>query len=121
MARQYRLWCNTCAADRFVYKSTTPTHCPDGAEHVINEESIAIVESKTREHIYAEVLTSAEPVVQLPRMLAAVDKYGSITVALDNYNYLLAYSRMLAALEAEDVTQADVDLMVSKFPTGWNQ
>ena len=46
--------------------------------------------TKRREKIMGEVLSAAEPVTQLPRLLNALRKYPEIVTMLDNDNYSLS-------------------------------
>ncbi|RLC87088.1 MAG: hypothetical protein DRJ03_06915 [Chloroflexi bacterium] len=72
--------------------------------------------SKERRLIMAEVLLSAEPVTQLPRLLRAINTHSSVIVALDNLNYSLAMMCLQMTLSDGAITQDDYDLIVSKIP-----
>jgi len=74
---------------------------------------------KDRSTIMNEVLSSAETAIQLPRLLDALDKYPSVAIALDNFNYTLASARIQKALTAIDIEAVDKTLIECKFPTGW--
>ena len=91
----------------------TNMHKWDGSAWV----EVTNVINKSRELIYSEILSSAESITQLPRILDALDKYHSITVALDNGDYSLARIRATKARVASDITQADYDLFDSKIPS----
>lgn len=71
---------------------------------------------KTRVELLAEIMTDAEPTTQLPRLLNALDLYPSFAIALDNFNYLLARSRMGLALTNGDIIQDDYDLIDGILP-----
>jgi len=86
---------------------------------VLNHDGVSVI-SKSRQDILADVLTNAEPITQLPRLLNSLDKYPSVMASLDNFNYLLAYSRILLAETNGDITSEDTTLILGCFPAGWN-
>lgn len=73
-------------------------------------------QSKNQVDIFREIISSAEPVTQRPRILDGLDKNATFFSALADNDYSLATSRLNKAKTAGDITQADVDLIVSKFP-----
>ena len=75
---------------------------------------------KDRKDILNEVMSTAEPTTQLPRLLDALDKHASFIAALDNYNYILASSRLVNAVNNGDITADDKTFIESKFPENWN-
>ena len=65
----------------------------------------------SRVTVMKEILSLLEPETQLPRMLDAVDKYHSFTVALDGGNIPMARARMQKALTNGDIEQSDYDIV----------
>ncbi len=117
---QFRIWCVTESAFVFEYKSTVPTQCPNDAGHTIDSALTVHVDDKTRIQIMNEAFDGATSPAQADRMIDALNKRPSVIAFLDNHNYVEAEKQILAAKDAGDLLQEDYDLIMGKFPTGWN-
>jgi hypothetical protein len=114
----FRIKCETCGfVNKYAEETAPPNTCPNNPAHTIYPEQTAAVKGKSRQNILNEILAAAEPTVQLPRMLNALDKYPSFIAALDGYNYPLARTRLDLAVANTDITQDDYDLADSKIPS----
>jgi len=52
--KQYRIWCETEAAEVFTWADSEPTECPNNAGHTIDTNSITIIDrKKPTTHLYA--------------------------------------------------------------------
>lgn len=72
---------------------------------------------KSREEIVNDIFWSCQQdPVQLGRLLNAFDVVPSMALALDNYNYPLARSRVVKCYTDGLITEADRDLLLSKIP-----
>jgi hypothetical protein len=71
---------------------------------------------KTCTEILHDAFSLMEPVIQMPRILNALDKWASFAFALTNDNYSVARGRLALALAAEDITQDDYNLIDSVIP-----
>lgn len=93
-------------------------HRWNGASWTLKSHTAVV--RKSRDTILAEVFDSADPGDQLARLLNGLDNFPSVIPALDNHNYPIAYDRIDKSRIAGNITQADMDLVVSKFPEGWD-
>lgn len=72
--------------------------------------------NKSRETILGEIFDNAEPTVQQPRLVGALNIMATMIAALDNMNYPLARGMALQALGGGLILQEDYDLVISKIP-----
>ena len=129
---KYRFKCVTEDIDVCVIGTSIPTECPNDAGHeiasdiVIMSSEVAInaseaeIQCKCKEIIYQDILLSAEPVTQLPRILTSLDKLPSVSIALDNVDYQLASARLQVGVDDTILTSDDKTFIEGKFPTGWD-
>jgi len=59
--KKYRLYCQTEEAFREVWSTSTPTVCPSGIEHSIDEDTIVVIDRITSDIIKAEIVDSNDP------------------------------------------------------------
>lgn len=74
--------------------------------------------NKSRETIMQEIFNTAEPKVQLSRLISALNVMATMIAALDNLNFDLARDLTMQALKRGLILQEDYDFVISKIPVG---
>lgn len=115
----YRLYCNTeqiYVTVEAASSEAVPSVCPNNEAHEIDSDKTVLV-SRTEMinwcDIIDQIIIQCEPETQLPRVLAALDKYPTVIFLTSVCDAVRAMQRLDTALSNGDITQDDYDLIDS--------